>query len=69
MRTRALLWSCALAGACGGHPVAPPAPMHLLTFAVLGNASPADTGAPTLTIDSQVVIIRCIFIEGSAAAG
>jgi hypothetical protein len=63
MKARALLWSCALLTSCGGHPVSSPAPMHRLSFTVLGNASPADTGAPTLRIDSQVVIIRGIGIQ------
>lgn len=58
MSSRALLWGGMLAAACGGHTVTMPAPEHRLIFAVLGNASPADTGAPTLRIDSQFVIIR-----------
>lgn len=49
--------------ACGGHPASSPAPAHRLSFEVLGNASPADTGAPTLRIDSQVVVIRGIGIQ------
>ena len=32
-------------------------------FTVLGNASPADTGGPTLTIDSQVVTIRGVTVQ------
>jgi hypothetical protein len=52
-----------LGAACGGHAVTAPGPEHRLSFAVLGNASPADTGPPTLRIDSQVVIIRGIGIQ------
>lgn len=63
MKAGALLWTCALATACGGHAATTPAPGHLLSFAVLGNASPADTGPPTLRIDSQVVIIRGIGVQ------
>jgi hypothetical protein len=63
MRAQALLWSCALAGACGGRPVPAPAPEHRLSFAILGNASPADTGGPTLRVDSQLVIIRGIGVQ------
>ena len=59
MRAGTLLWGCLLSTACGGRTAVPtPGPEHRLTFAVLGNASPADTGPPTLRIDSQVVIIR-----------
>jgi len=63
MKAAALLWSCALATACGGQAVTTPAPERRLSFAVLGNASPADTGPPTLRIDSQVVIIRGIGVQ------
>lgn len=63
MKAGSLLWSAALATACGGHAVTTPGPEHRLTFAVLGNASPADTGPPTLRIDSQVVIIRGIGVQ------
>lgn len=63
MKAGALLWTGALAGACGGQPVTAPGPEHRLAFAVLGNASPADTGAPTLRIDSQVVIVRGIAVQ------
>jgi hypothetical protein len=63
MRARALLWSCVLLGACGGRAVPPPTPERRLSFAVLGNASPADTGPPTLRVDSQVVIIRGIGVQ------
>jgi hypothetical protein len=51
------------AAACGGHASSAPSPSHLLSFAVIGNASPADTGGPTLRIDSQVVIIRGIAVQ------
>lgn len=63
MRARLLLWTCVLGGACGGRAATAPGPEQRLSFAVLGNASPADTGPPTLRIDSQVVIIRGIGIQ------
>ena len=63
MRAPALLWGCTLMTACGGRTVSSPAPADRLRFEVLGNASPADSGAPTLRIDSQVVIIRGIGIQ------
>jgi hypothetical protein len=63
MSARVLLSGCALVTACGGHTVAPPRPEQRLSFAVLGNASPADTGAPTLRIDSQFIIIRGIGVQ------
>jgi hypothetical protein len=63
MSARRLLWIGTLITACGGHRVGTPAPEHRLSFAVLGNASPADTGSPTLRIDSQVVVIRGIGVQ------
>ena len=63
MREWVLGWTCVLAAACGGRPVTAPAPSHRLSFAVIGNASPADTAGPTLRIDSQFVIIRGIGIQ------
>jgi hypothetical protein len=60
---RAMLWGSLLAAACGGHAVTAPSPAARLRFDVLGNASPADTGGPTLRIDSQVVTIRGIAIQ------
>jgi len=63
MSDRPLLWGCVLATACGVQSVPTPVPEHRLSFAVLGNASPADTGAPTLRIDSQFVMIRGIGVQ------
>jgi hypothetical protein len=63
MKAGAPLWACALAAACSRQTAPAPVPEHRLSFAVLGNASPADTGPPTLTIDSQVVIIRGIGVQ------
>lgn len=59
--TSRVLWASALVGACAGHST--PAPSPSFQFAVLGNASPTDTGGPTLRIDSQVVTIRGIGVQ------
>jgi hypothetical protein len=59
---RAMLWSL-LVTACGGPAVTTPSPSPGFRFEVIGNASPADTGGPTLRIDSQVVTIRGIAIQ------
>ena len=56
-------WTVMFAAGCGGQALPTPSPSHLLSFAVIGNASPADTGGPTLRIDSQVVIIRGIAVQ------
>jgi hypothetical protein len=63
-----LLASGLLAGACASPSPAPPTPRRAATttpsrFAVLGDASPADTGPPTLRIDSQVVTIRGMGVQ------
>jgi hypothetical protein len=58
-----MLWGSLLATACGRPAVSPPSPSHLFGFEVIGNASPADTGGPTLRIDSQLVTIRGIAIQ------
>ena len=57
-----------MAAACATHqPVAPaprPAPTAAVShFEVIGGASPADTGAPTLRLDSQVVTIRGMAVQ------
>jgi len=57
---RLVLWGSILAAACGRPPVTTPSPSPGFRFDVIGNASPADTGGPTLRIDSQVVTIRGI---------
>ena len=63
MNHRSVLLGSLLAAACGGHAVTMPSPSPGLRFDVVGNASPADTGGPTLRIDSQVVTIRGIAIQ------
>jgi hypothetical protein len=60
---RRVLWWGLFTAACGGHPATALSPAQLARFEVIGNASPADTGGPTLRIDSQVVIIRGIGIQ------
>ena len=66
-RAGLLLASGLLTGACAPPPAAPtPRRAPLATpsrFAVLGNASPSDTGPPTLRIDSQVVTIRGMGVQ------
>lgn len=61
--TRRALWGLLLVSACGGRRVSQPAPLPSFRFDVLGNASPTDTGGPTLRIDSQVVTIRGIGVQ------
>ena len=63
MSGRRVLWWSLCAAACGGRPATAPSPAQLVRFEVIGSASPADTGGPTLRIDSQVVIIRGIGIQ------
>lgn len=63
MMRRAYVPAMLLASACAGHHVSPPSPAPTVRFQVLGNASPADTGAPTLRIDSQVITIRGIGVQ------
>jgi hypothetical protein len=58
-----ITWGVMLA-ACAGQPRPAPAPARTPTsFQVLGNASPSDTGAPTLRIDGQLVTIRGLGIQ------
>lgn len=63
MSRRGMLWGILVATACGGHAVTSPSPSPGFRFEVIGNASPADTGGPTLRIDSQMVTIRGIAIQ------
>ena len=63
MKVPAVVGGSLLALGCGGHPASVPSPAHRLEFEVIGNASPADTGGPTLRIDSQMVTIRGIAIQ------
>ena len=60
MNPRAMLSWSLLVTACGGPAVTTPSPSPGFRFEVIGNASPADTGGPTLRIDSQMVTIRGI---------
>jgi hypothetical protein len=68
--SRAVLFLTAglLAGACAPHRPAALAPRRAPTaalsrFEVIGGASPADTGPPTLRLDSQVVTIRGMAVQ------
>ncbi|MGH7511998.1 MAG: hypothetical protein ACREOQ_03635 [Gemmatimonadales bacterium] len=63
MNRRAVLGWSLLATGCGVRAVTTPPPTPGFRFEVIGNASPADTGGPTLRIDSQVVTIRGIAIQ------
>jgi hypothetical protein len=45
-------------GACTRHGPSSPAPVPPIRFDLLGNASPSDSGPPTLQVDSQIVTIR-----------
>jgi hypothetical protein len=66
-----IVWGVLLA-ACAGQPRPAPAPVRAPTrFQVLGNASPADTGSPTLRIDGQLVTIRglAVQVEGGGLYG
>jgi hypothetical protein len=64
-----------LAAACAprrpASPAVPPAVAPGAHFVVLGSASPSDTGAPTLRLDSQVVTIRgsALQVEGGGLYG
>jgi hypothetical protein len=66
-----IVWGVMLA-ACAGQPQPAPSPVRAPThFQVLGNASPADTGSPTLRIDGQLVTIRglAVQVEGGGLYG
>jgi hypothetical protein len=68
---RAIVWGMML-GACAPQPRAAPQPVRPpARFQVLGNASPSDTGSPTLRIDGQLVTIRglAIQLEGGGLYG
>jgi hypothetical protein len=68
---RAIVWGVML-GACAGQPRPAPQPLRPPTrFQVLGNASPSDTGPPTLRIDGLVVTIRglAVQLEGGGLYG
>jgi hypothetical protein len=57
------IWGVMLA-ACAGQPRPAPSPARApARFQVLGNASPSDTGSPTLRIDGQLVTIRGLGIQ------
>lgn len=62
LRTVAV-WGITLA-ACAGQPRAAPSPARApVRFQVLGNASPSDTGPPTLRVEGQLVTIRGLGIQ------
>jgi len=68
--SRAVLFliSGMLSAACASHRPAAPTPVRAPTaatshFEVIGGASPADTGPPTLRLDSQVVTIRGMAVQ------
>jgi hypothetical protein len=66
-----IVWVVLLA-ACAAPPRPAPAPVQApARFQVLGNASPADTGSPTLRIDGQLVTIRgmAVQVEGGGLYG
>jgi hypothetical protein len=70
-RKTVIVWAVMLA-ACAGQPRPTPSPVRAPTrFQVLGNASPADTGSPTLRIDGQLVTIRglAVQVEGGGLYG
>jgi hypothetical protein len=57
---------CLVAGCASSRAAAPapkPVPASTSRFEVLGNASPSDTGPPTLRLDSQVVTIRGMGVQ------
>lgn len=59
----AALAAVALA-ACSGSPSPAPSPVRApARFQVLGNASPSDSGPPTLRIEGQQVVIRGVGIQ------
>jgi hypothetical protein len=59
----AALAAVALA-ACSGSPSPVPSPVRApARFQVLGNASPSDSGPPTLRIEGQQVVIRGVGIQ------
>jgi hypothetical protein len=60
----AVLACIAMLAACAGQRRAEPSPVRApVDFRVLGNASPSDTGPPTLRIDGQRVAIRGLGIQ------
>ena len=63
MSRRSVLWVSLIIGACAGPSAGTPTPVPGFRFTVLGNASPADTGAPTLGIDTQMVTIRGVAVQ------
>jgi len=63
MSRRWVVWASLFVEACAGHSAGTPTPMPGFAFTVLGNASPADTASPTLTIDSQMVTIHGVAVQ------
>ena len=72
-RLPAALSAVLLTCGCATHAAPRPAPgvPPAVRFRVLGNASPSDTGAPTLRLESQVVTIRgmALQVEGGGLYG
>jgi len=72
---RAIVVMLAAVLACGCATHAPPRPAPAVPpavrFRVLGNASPSDTGAPTLRLEAQVVTVRgmALQVEGGGLYG
>ncbi|MEP6686833.1 MAG: hypothetical protein ABJC36_00700 [Gemmatimonadales bacterium] len=72
MRARLTLAGAALVVGCAGPPRQAPQPVRApVRFQVLGNASPSDTGPPTLRMDGRHVTIRGlgIQVEGGSLYG
>lgn len=53
----------AWAVACAPHPPPAPRPVAAAGFRILGNASPSDTGPPTLLLTNRVITIRGMDLE------
>ena len=61
---RTVIVSGVMLAACAGQPRPAPSPVRVpVSFQVLGNASPSDTGPPTLRIHGQLVTIRGLGIQ------
>ncbi|HET9038725.1 MAG TPA: hypothetical protein VFN40_01080 [Gemmatimonadales bacterium] len=64
MTKRMAALAAAALAACSGSPSPAPSPVRApARFQVLGNASPSDSGPPTLRIQGQQVVIRGVGIQ------